>query len=90
MHNSFAWISLRELCDNARVMCLSQEGLSLHQPLAAVLQFTALYAAEHHMQLKITHVAGQRNIWADALSRGPSVNTEFWRDLDISKKLEPD
>ena len=90
MHSSFAWISLRQLCDNAGVVCVLHKGLSLRQPLAAVLQSTALYAAEHHLQLKITHVAGQRNIWADALPRALSVNTEFWRDLDISKKLEPD
>ena len=90
MHSIFAWISLRQFCDNAGVVCVSQKGLSLRQPLAGVLQFTALYAAEHRLQLKITHVAGERNVWADALSRGPSVNPEFWRDLDISKKLQPD
>ena len=80
MHSSFAWISLRQFCDNAGV----QKGLSLRQPLAGVLQSTALYAAEHRLQLKITRVAGERNVWADALSRGASVNPEFWRDLDIS------
>ena len=84
MHSSFAWISLRQFCDNAGVVCVSQKGLSLRQPLAGVLQSTALYAAEHRLQLKITRVAGERNVWADALSRGASVNPEFWRDLDIS------
>ena len=58
MHSSFAWISLRQFCDNAGVVCVSQKGLSLRQPLAGVLQSTALYAAEHRLQLKITHVAG--------------------------------
>ena len=59
-------------------------------PLAGVLQSIALYAATHKLFLRIAHVAGERNAWADALSRGPAVDAEFWNHLDASKRLRPD
>ena len=43
--------------------------------LAGVLQATAKLCLRHGIALKISHVAGERNPWADALStvQGPCV-----------------
>ena len=71
------WISLRQSCDNAGVVAASHKGLSLKQPLASVLQSLGLYAARHKLQLRISHVAGSRNEWADVLSRTKASDADF-------------
>ena len=53
-----------------RVVAASQRGLSLKQPLAGVMQSLTLLAARYKVNLRIAHVAGVRNDWADGLSRG--------------------
>ena len=73
------WISLRQSCDNAGVVAASHKGISLKQPLASVLQSLALYAARHKLQLRISHVAGSRNEWADVLSRRRALDADFSR-----------
>ena len=83
------WISLRQQCDNAGVVAVSQKGLTMRQPLASVLQAMAVYAAQRGIMLKISHVAGIRNEWADWLSR-KSGREEFWTALDPMKRIHPD
>ena len=84
------WISLRQSCDNAGVVAASHKGLSLKQPLASVLQSLGLYAARHKLQLRISHVAGSRNEWADVLSRGRALDADFFKSLDPDKQLQID
>ena len=76
------------VCDNGAtiwVWWLPRKGLSLKQPLAGVLQSIALFAAKHHLNLCLSHVAGERNEWADCLTRAFPVH-----GLDQSKRLQPD
>ena len=84
------WISLRQACGNAGVVGASHKGLSLKQPLASVLQSMAVFACRRKINLRIAHVAGARNHWADALSRGPALDPEFFAALDPAKRLVPD
>ena len=84
------WISLRQSCDNAGVVAASHKGISLKQPLASVLQSLALYAARHKLQLRISHVAGSRNEWADVLSRRRALDADFFKSLDPGKQLHID
>ena len=83
------WVSLRQSCDNAGVVSASNKGMSMQQPLAGVLQAIALFAARHQLLLRMTHVAGTRNEWADTLSRG-LVSNPLWDMLDPSKQMHPD
>ena len=88
--SNLGWLSLRQACDNAGVVCATQKGLSMAQPLASVLQSMALYAGQHKINLRLSHVAGQRNGWADALSRGREKDRAFFAELDPQKQWQPD
>ena len=83
-------ISLRQQCDNMGVVCSTAKHLSMKQPLASVLQSTALFCLKEQVNLKISHVAGVRNEWADILSRGAMRDPSFWAQLSPSKQLSPD
>eukprot|EP00435_Cladocopium_sp_Y103_P069545 s709_g33.t1 len=85
IHSASQWVSLRQWCDNMGVVASSHKGLSLKQPLARVLQSIALFASEHHLTPHLRHVAGERNVWADRLSRGLQLP-----GLDAGKQLRPD
>ena len=61
---------MRQLCDNAAVAASTQKMLSLKAPLAFVLQAISYHAVAHGVQLTSAHCAGERNGWADDLSRG--------------------
>ena len=80
-------ISLRQQCDNMGVVCSTAKHLSMKQPLASVLQSTALFCLKERITLKISHVAGVRNEWADILSRGAMRDPSFWAQLSKSKQL---
>ena len=89
LQSTTSWISLRQQCDNAGVVAVSQKGLTMKQPLASVLQAMAVCAAQRGIMLRISHVAGTRNDWADWLSRGTGA-AEFWKTLDPRKRINPD
>ena len=42
---------------------------SAAEPLSSFLKMAAAWAAKHHVQFMVTHLAGEKNAWADALSR---------------------
>ena len=84
------WIALRQSCDNLGLVCSTAKGLSLKQPLASVLQSTALFALQRRVSLQLRHIAGERNDWADALSRGCEVLPDFWAQLRPSLMVRPD
>ena len=47
---------------------------STAEPLGSFLKLAAAWAAKHHVDFQVTHLAGEKNTWADALSRNkPSV-----------------
>ena len=85
---------MRQLCDNAAVAASTQKMLSLKAPLAFVLQAISYHAVAHGVQLTSAHCAGERNGWADDLSRGkvsgfnPLLRVElilwrFWLSLGL-------
>ena len=83
------WCSLRQGCDNFGVVCATSKGLSLKQPLASVLQAAALLCLQHQVTLRVSHVAGVRNEWADALSRGFAADADFWSQLQAEDRNDP-
>ena len=83
------WCSLRQGCDNFGVVCATSKGLSLKQPLASVLQAAALLCLQHQVTLRVSHVAGVRNEWADALSRGFAADADFWSQLQAENRYDP-
>ena len=82
----FGRICLRQLCDNFGVVASSAKASSMKQPLCYVLQALSYFAVKHHVQLQISHLSGERNIWADALSRGPSKEPELWSHLSLNRR----
>lgn len=65
--------------------------LSLKQPRDFVLQVLGFFCYRFGVALHTTHVAGERNVWADELSRG-KVPSGFvagnQRSLDLLDLLE--
>ena len=70
------------------MVCATSKGLSLKQPLASVLQAAALLCLQHQVTLRVSHVAGVRNEWADALSRGFAADADFWSQLQAENKYD--
>jgi hypothetical protein len=83
-------VGLRQRCDNQGVVAASAKALSMKKPLCYVLQAMGLLAVEQGVRLCITHVAGNRNDWADALSRGPKKDENFWNDLRHTNRRRVD
>ena len=83
-------IALRQQSDNLGVVCSSAKGLSMKEPLASILQATAVFCMQEHLNLRLSHLAGARNGWADALSRGPSHDTVFWSQLSPNLRRDVD
>ena len=54
-------------CDNFGVVGAASEGLAMKEPVAAVLQSAAAYCMREKIDLRVSHVAGMRNEWADKL-----------------------
>ena len=86
---SQGWLAVRQRCDNMGVVGASDKALSLKRPLAEVLKSTTIFCARHRVQLHISHIAGERNDWADWLSRGRSKNPEWWSLLSAENRFEP-
>ena len=59
-----------QLCDNAGVSALSGKLLTSAEPLNYVLQAIGFYCCHLGVALHSNHIAGEKNRWADALSRG--------------------
>ena len=83
------WLAIQQACDNMGVVGACAKGMSLKEPLATVLQSAGLFCAEQGLDLRLSHVAGIRNAWADSLSRGFSADPSFWRQLDRRRRVLP-
>ena len=83
-------VVVRQRCDNLGVVGTSATGFSMKEPVAGVLQAAAVYCMRERINLRVSHVAGARNTWADMLSRGPDVYPEFWRELSLDSRRSVD
>ena len=81
---------MRQLCDNLGVVCSTSKGLSMRRPLSFVLQASAVLCMWERVNLRVSHIAGVRNVWADALSRGQQFALEIWSQLCASNQCHRD
>ena len=83
-------VVVRQFCDNLGVVGATSKGFSMKEPVAAVLQAAAVYCMREKINLRVSHVAGTRNEWADKLSRGPAAYPAFWRRLakDLRRSVD--
>ena len=56
--------------DTAAAEAQTEKLWSTAEPLGSFLILTAAWAAKHHVELHVIHIAGEQNTWADDLSRG--------------------
>ena len=82
-------IRLRQLCDNASSVGAINKLHTMSKPLDVVLQAFAHHASVMQAKVAVTHIAGERNIWADRLSR-PDWYPEFTRQLLANRKQHLD
>ena len=54
-------------------------------PLAGVILATARICLQRGIALKVAHVAGHKNHWADVLSRGRQKDPRFWDQLSMAR-----
>ena len=83
-------LALRQYCDNSAVVGAVAKGSSMSAPLAGVIQATARLCLQHGIALKVAHVAGHKNHWADVLSRGRQKDPDFWDQLSAAKRRHLD
>ena len=79
-----------QLCDNQAVTFATLKMLSTKQPLCFVLQALGFDCCEYRVALSCSHIAGERNEWADCLSRDvvpAGFNVELRRSLNIQDLL---
>ena len=69
---------------------LKLKGLSLKQPVAAELQAAAVCCMRECINVRVSHVAGSRNEWADMLSRGAAAYPDFWQRLSAKSRRSLD
>ena len=56
--------------DNTAAEAQTEKPWSTAEPLGTFLKLTAAWAARRHVELLVTHFAGEQNTWTDELSRG--------------------
>ena len=61
--------ALAQVCDNEGVVGAVEKGMSTSAPLCFALQALAFWEHSYKVQARISHIAGEDNILADALSR---------------------
>ena len=81
---------IRQFCDNMGVVGDSAKGFSMKEPLASVLQARALFCLNEGINFRVARMAGERNQWADALSRGPEFDPAFWSQLRDGRRCAVD
>ena len=76
-----AFLTVRQRCETLGLVCTSAKGLSLKQQLCSVLQSASMFCVQKRLQLVVSHIPGERNVWADQLSRGEDAYTLFYLRL---------
>ena len=79
--SSTVTVQFRQLCDNAGVTAASVKSMSQKEPLSFVLQALGYYCCKWNLTLHCSHIAGERNVWADRLSRN-----EIPAGVDLRKR----
>jgi hypothetical protein len=79
-----ASISMKHVCDNQGVVGASVKLFSTKKPICYALQLLSAVAARRGAEVRIMHIEGESNSWADKLSR-PSEYPEFQAWLDPAK-----
>ncbi len=82
-------IRLRQLCDNAPSIGAINKLHSMAMPLGIVLQAIAHHASIRNASVAVSHIAGERNVWADRLSR-PDLYSEFASQLSADRQRAMD
>ena len=57
--------------DNTAAEAQTEKLWSTAEPLGSFLKLTAAWAARHHIELLVTHLAGERNAWASQHRTAP-------------------
>ena len=91
LNTSTVNIQFRQLCDNAGCAAANIKSLSQKEPVSFVLQAIGFYCCQWNLSLHCSHIAGERNVWADRLSRDdvpPGVDLQKRRFVNIKEVLE--
>ena len=56
--------------DNTAAEAGTDEPWSAAEPLGSFLKMATVWSARHHVELLVTRLPGEKNTWADELSRG--------------------
>ena len=90
LNTSTVSIQFRQLCDSAG-FAANIKSLSQKEPVSFVPQAIGFYCCQWNLSLRCSHIAGERDVWADRLSRDdvpPSVDLQKRRFVNIKEVLE--
>ena len=79
--------ALPSTSDNTASEAGTEKLWSTAEPLGTFLKMAAAWSARHHVELLVTHLAGEKNTWADELSRGKAMRFQHRKDERISIAL---
>jgi hypothetical protein len=78
---------VHQRCDNAPSVGAAGKNLSLKPPLVFALQVLAALCFRRRLHVHISHQAGDRNDWADKISRLNEKHSAFRSELDPLKEI---
>ena len=79
-------VRFKQLCDNQSICSATGKMLTNKAPLCFILQALGYWCSSRAVHLHVSHLAGERNGWADSLSRQSvpdGLLASMRRSLDI-------
>jgi len=80
-------VVVHQRCDNSPCVGAAGKGLSLKRPFVYSLQCLATLAFQRRLHVHLSHHAGERNDWADQISRLNERHAWFRSSLDPDKQI---
>ena len=88
---SNVFVACKQLCDNASAVGAAAKLFSTKQPLCWALQALSHVCQKHCAEVRISHIAGTDNDWADMLSRSDEPKSQsFMQSLTMANEFPVD
>ena len=79
--------ALPSASDNTAAEAGTEKLWSTSEPLGTFLKMAAAWSARHQVELRVTHLAGEKNTWAVELSRGRAAHFQRRKEDRVSIAL---
>ena len=80
-------VCIAQASDNTAAEAGAEKLWSTAEPVGTFLKMAAAWSARRHVELLVTRLAGEKNTWADELSRGRTARFLDRKDERVSVAL---